>query len=104
MTETVFHQLMKVRSEGLYNMFAVNDVQRRAYELGFYDLVIWIEDDKKRYVRFIMNGELPEGEENPSPSHPAPEPSPSLPQTDKKNTEENGNTEAAEEPGKEGLC
>ncbi len=94
MTSTVFHQLMEVRAEGLFNMFSVNDVQRRAYELGFYDLVIWIEDDKKRYVRFIMTGELPTGEENPALP----------PQTDEKNTEEDGNTEAAEEPGKEELC
>lgn len=35
MTETVFSQLMAVRAEGLYNMFSVNDVQRRAFELGF---------------------------------------------------------------------
>ena len=74
MTETVFRQLLQVRSEGLYNMFAVNDVQRRAYELGFYDLVLWIEEDKARYVKFIMTGELPDGEENPAASHPTPSP------------------------------
>ena len=87
MTETVFRQLLQVRSEGLYNMFSVNDVQRRAYELGFYDLVLWIEEDKKRYVRFIMTGELPDGEENPAQPQPAP-PHPSPPQTDEKNTED----------------
>lgn len=30
MTNTVFSQLMKVRDEGLYNMFSVNDAQRMA--------------------------------------------------------------------------
>ena len=86
MTSTVFHQLMAVRAEGLYNMFAVNDVQRRAFELGFYDLVLWIEDDKARYVKFIMTGELPDGEENPAPPHQAPSP----PQNVEKDESEDG--------------
>ncbi len=57
MTETIKEQILAIRDSGLTNMFDVPMVQRLAYERDFYDLVLWLEDHKKEYVRFIMYGE-----------------------------------------------
>ena len=38
-------------------MIDVNMVRRLAFERDFYELVCWLEDHKKEYVRFIMYGE-----------------------------------------------
>ena len=57
MTETIKEQILVIRDTGLTNMFDVPMVQRLAYERDFYDLVLWLEDHKKEYVRFIMYGE-----------------------------------------------
>lgn len=34
-------------------------MQREAYELGFYELVIFIEEHKANYSHFILTGDLP---------------------------------------------
>lgn len=34
-------------------------VQRIAMELGYYKTVIWIEENRSAYCRFIMTGEEP---------------------------------------------
>lgn len=57
MTETIKEQILAIRDTGLTNMFDIPMVQRLAYERDFYDLVLWLEDHKKEYVRFIMYGE-----------------------------------------------
>ena len=57
MTETIKEQILVIRDTGLTNMFDVPMVQRLAYERDFYDLVLWLEDHKKEYVRFIIYGE-----------------------------------------------
>ncbi len=57
MTEKVREQVLKIRDSGIVNMLAVNAVQRIAYERGFYELVNYIEENKKGYVHFIMTGE-----------------------------------------------
>ena len=57
MTEKVRDQILKIRDSGATNMFAVNTVQRIAYKRGFYDLVNYIEDNRKGYVHFIFTGE-----------------------------------------------
>lgn len=57
MTETIKEQILAIRDSGLTNMFDVPMVQRLAYERDFYDLVLWLEDHQKEYVRFIMYGE-----------------------------------------------
>ena len=56
MTDKVFEQIMHVRDSGMTNMLAVNTVQRLAFESEFYDLVMYIEDHKKEYVHFILQG------------------------------------------------
>ena len=57
MTEEVREQIMDIRDSGLTNMLDINTVQRLAYERDFYDLVMYIEEHKAKYVKFIMTGE-----------------------------------------------
>ncbi len=56
-TETIRTQIMEVRDGGKANMLDVNAVQRIAFDSGFYELVNFIEDDRKAYARWIMTGE-----------------------------------------------
>ena len=56
MTEKVFTQLMEIRSSGLTNMFDLPAVQRLAYDRGYFDLALYIEDHGKEYVHFILSG------------------------------------------------
>ena len=55
---------MAVRSTGRTNMFDIPAVQRIAMELGYYSTVIWIEENRKTYCRFIMTGEEPADDSN----------------------------------------
>ena len=57
MKEKVKEQLLAVRKTGLTNMFDLNAVQRIAYDMGFFELVDFIEENKSAYVRFILTGE-----------------------------------------------
>ena len=57
MNEKVFSQIMDIRNSGQVNMFDVPSVQRMAFEMGFYELVCFIEEDRAAYVRFILTGE-----------------------------------------------
>ena len=57
MNEKVFSQIMDIRDSGRVNMFDVPGVQRMEFEMGFYELVCFIEEDRAAYVRFILTGE-----------------------------------------------
>ena len=57
MTETIKEQILAIRDTGLTNMFDVNAVQRLAYERDFYELVVYLEENRKEYVHFVMTGE-----------------------------------------------
>ena len=57
MNEKVFSQIMDIRDSGQVNLFDVPGVQRMAFEMGFYELVCFIEDDRAAYIRFILTGE-----------------------------------------------
>ena len=57
MPEKVKEQILAIRDTGLTNMFDTRTVQRLAYERDFYELVIFIEEHKMEYVKFIMTGE-----------------------------------------------
>ena len=57
MTEKIKEQILKIRDTGLTNMFDISTVQRLAYERDFYELVIYIEEHRKEYVRFIIYGD-----------------------------------------------
>ena len=48
---------MDIRDSGRMNMFDVPAVQRMAFEMGYYELVCFIEEDRAAYVRFILTGE-----------------------------------------------
>lgn len=57
MTQMIKEQILEIRDTGLTNMFDVNMVQRLAYERDFYELVTYLEEHRKEYVRFILTGE-----------------------------------------------
>ena len=57
MTEKIKEQIITIRDTGLTNMFYTNAVQRLAYERNFYELVVFIEENRKEYVHFILYGE-----------------------------------------------
>lgn len=57
MTEKIKKQILAIRDTGLTNMFDVNTVQRLAYERNFYELVVYLEGNRKEYVHFILTGE-----------------------------------------------
>lgn len=57
MDERVKEQILAIRDTGLTNMFDLNAVRRIAYEMDFYELVNFIEENKVAYVRFILTGE-----------------------------------------------
>lgn len=57
MTETIKKQILSIRDSGRTNMFDTNIVQYLANELGYYELVIFLEEHCKEYIRFILTGE-----------------------------------------------
>ena len=57
MNEKIVSQIRDIRDSGQVNMFDVPGVQRIAFEMGFYELVYFIEEDRAAYVRFILTGE-----------------------------------------------
>ena len=54
---TVKEQILAIRDTGLTNMFDVNAVQRLAFERDFYELICFIEENRKGYVNFILHGD-----------------------------------------------
>lgn len=57
MTETIKEQILAIRDTGRTNMFDTNMVQVIANEMRYYELVIFIEEHKDKYVNFILKGE-----------------------------------------------
>ncbi len=57
MTKAVREQILAIRDTGLTNMFDTNTVQRLAYERGYYELVMFLEEHRKEYVHFILYGD-----------------------------------------------
>ena len=57
MTEKIKEQLLAIRETGQTNMFDLNAVQRIAYDMDFFELVNFIEENPGAYVRFILLGE-----------------------------------------------
>lgn len=56
MNDKIKEQILTIRETGITNMFDVNTVQRIAYEMDFYELVDFLETDRKAYVDFIIYG------------------------------------------------
>ena len=46
MSDTIREQILAICATGLMNMFDVNAVQRLAFEMGYYELVCYIDEDK----------------------------------------------------------
>jgi len=57
MNDKVFEQILVIRDSGETNMFAVDVVQRIAFDRGFHELVLYIKEHKRDYVHFILTGE-----------------------------------------------
>ena len=57
LNETIKEQILSIRDTGLTNMFDITMVQRIAYEMNFYELVVYLEEHKEEYVSFIITGE-----------------------------------------------
>jgi hypothetical protein len=57
MTDKVRKQILAIRDTGLTNMYDVSTVQRIANDMGFYELVVYLEENRKEYAQFILTGE-----------------------------------------------
>ena len=57
MSDKVKKQILAIRDSAATNMMDVIRVQREAYERGFYELVIFIEENRNAYVQFILYGD-----------------------------------------------
>jgi len=57
MTDKVRKQILSIRDTGLTNMFDVTTVQCIANDMGFHELVVYLEENRKGYVHFILTGE-----------------------------------------------
>jgi len=57
MPNNVREQILAIRRTGLTNMFDVRAVQRIAHEMSFFELVVFLEEHRDKYVRFILTGE-----------------------------------------------
>lgn len=57
MNETIKNQIIAIRDTGLTNMFDVNMVQRLAFDRNYFELVLFLEEHRKEYVRFILYGD-----------------------------------------------
>lgn len=56
MNATVKKQILAVRDSGETNMLDTRMVQVIADRMGFYELVVYIEEHKREYVNFIFTG------------------------------------------------
>lgn len=59
MTKTIKKQILAVRDSGETNMLDTRAVQWIANREGFYELVIYLEENSREYWNFIMTGEAP---------------------------------------------
>ena len=57
MSEVVKEQILAVRDTALTNMFDIPAVQKIASNMGYFELVIFLEENRKTYVQFILTGE-----------------------------------------------
>ena len=57
MNDKIIEQILTIRDSGVTNMFDVKHVQREAYRKGYYELVVFLEEHRKEYAKFILTGE-----------------------------------------------
>ncbi|EOS72952.1 hypothetical protein C819_04039 [Lachnospiraceae bacterium 10-1] len=56
LTEKIKEQIFAVRGSGAANMCDMAAVQRAAFDRGFYELVLFIEENRDAYWDFILTG------------------------------------------------
>ena len=56
LTEKIKEQRAAVRDSGAANMCNMAAVQRAAFERDFYELVLFIEENREKYWNFILTG------------------------------------------------
>lgn len=59
MTPTIKEQILAIRASGETNMLDVRTVQYIANREGYYELVMYIEDNSREYCNFILTGSAP---------------------------------------------
>ena len=57
MSDEIKEAILKVRATGKTNMLDLKAVQKIAFDLDLYDLVIWLDEHKKEYAEFILYGD-----------------------------------------------
>ena len=57
MTDKIRDQIMTIRDSGATNMMDATRVQRLAFEQEYHELVIFIEENRGEYIRFILFGD-----------------------------------------------
>lgn len=57
MTDTVKQQIEAIRKSGETNMLDTNMVQWLANRNNYYELVIFIEENRKEYVKYLLSGD-----------------------------------------------
>lgn len=48
---------MAIHDTGLTNMFDLPTVQRLAFERNYFELVLFLEDNREEYLSFILHGD-----------------------------------------------
>lgn len=56
MTEKIKEQILDIRDSAVVNMCHMAAVQRVAFDKGFYELVLFIEENREEYWNFILTG------------------------------------------------
>ena len=56
MTEKIRDQILEIRNSAVVNMCEMAAVQRTAFDRGFYELVLFIEENREEYWNFILTG------------------------------------------------
>ena len=56
LTEKIKEQIFAVRGSGAASMCDMAAVQRAAFDRGFYELVLFIEENRDAYWDFILTG------------------------------------------------
>ena len=64
MTRKIKEQILAIRDSGETNMLDTRTVQWLANREGYYELVIYLEDNRREYWNFIMTGEAPMEDED----------------------------------------
>lgn len=62
MTETIKRQIEAIRKSGETNMLDTRMVQWIANRENYFELVIYLEEHREEYVKYLFTGEAPEKE------------------------------------------